>query len=124
MDISPIRTNADYRAAMARIDDLMDAEHGSREGDELDVLATLVEVYEQKYFPIESPDPIEFIKNAMELKGLDQTGLAKILDSRSHASEILNKKRALTLSQIRKIAMEWHVPADPLIREYELVKGA
>ncbi len=123
MDISPIRTNADYRAAMARIDDLMDAEHGSREGDELDVLATLVEVYEQKYFPIESPDPIEFIKNAMELKGLDQTGLAEILDSRSRASEILNKKRALTLSQIRKIAMEWHVPADPLIREYELVKG-
>jgi antitoxin component HigA of HigAB toxin-antitoxin module len=120
MDIAPIRNETDYRAALKRIDKLMDAGYGSREGDELDVLVTLVESYEQKRCAIEVPDPVEFIKNAMELKGMDQSALATLLGSRSRASEILNRKRPLTLAHIRKIATAWRVPSDPLVREYEV----
>lgn len=120
MNIKPIRTNADYDAAMSRIATLMDADFGTSEGDELDVLATLVEVYEQRHFKIDAPDPVEFIKNTMEFMGIEQNGLAAILNSRPRASEILNRRRALTLDQIRRIASAWHLPTDPLIREYEL----
>ena len=118
--VSPIRTSADYKAALDRINSLMDAEPETPEGDELDILVTLVEVYEKAFFPIESPDPVEFIKNVMEFRGLSQNALAEILNSRSRASEILGRKRPLTLSQIRRISHEWHVPSDPLITEYPL----
>jgi len=120
MDIKPIRTETDYAQALARIDTLLDAEFGSPEGDELDLLTTLVSAYEQKYFAIQSPDPIEFLKNIMEFRGARQSDLAKLLNSRPRASEILHKRRPLTLDHIRKIAVEWQVPADPLIREYEI----
>ena len=121
MDIKPIRTEADYDAALERVDALMEADFGTPEGDELDVLSMLVDAYEQRHFTIESPDPVEFIKNAMEFKGVAQSSLAAILDSRSRASEILNRRRPLTLDQIRRITSAWHVPADPLINEYEVV---
>ena len=98
----------------------MDAKPGAPEGDELDILSTLVEAYEEKHYPIESPDPIEFIKNVMEFQGVDQSGFARILNSRPRASEILNRRRQLTLNQIRQITVAWKVPADPLIKEYKL----
>ncbi len=120
MEIKPIRTEADYAAALERADALMGAEDGSAEGDELDILATLLASYEQKHHAIEAPDPVEFIKNAMEFRGLDQNALAQVLNSRSRASEILNRKRPLTLNNIRKITAALGVPADPLLREYEL----
>lgn len=120
MDIKPIRNQVDYQATLARIEALMNAELNTLEGDELDVLTTLVEAYEQKQFPIEAPDPIEFLKNAMEFMGVEQSGLAELLNSRSRASEILNRRRPMTLDQIRRITSKWQVPADPLIAEYEL----
>jgi HTH-type transcriptional regulator/antitoxin HigA len=123
MEIRPIRTEADHRAALARIGELMGAEANSPEGDELDILATLVEVYEQKHFAIEAPDPVEFLKNVMEFLGLEQNELASVLRSRSRASEILNRRRPLTLDQIRRISSAWQVPTDPLINEYEVARG-
>lgn len=120
MDIKAIRSEVDYLDSLKRIESLMDAGSGTPEGDELDVLATLVEAYEQKHYPIEAPDPVELIKNVMEFLGEDQTGLARILKSKPRASEILNRRRRLTLAQIRQISVAWKVPADPLIQEYEL----
>lgn len=98
----------------------MDAKPGTPQGDELDILATLVEAYEESRYPVEAPDPVEFIKNVMEFLGLDQAEFGRLLKSRPRASEILNRRRQLTLSQIRRTTTAWKVPADPLIREYEL----
>jgi len=120
MDIKAIRTEADYDAALSRIEDLLDAEFGTPEGDELDILTTLVSAYENTTFPIEAPDPIEFVKNVMEFKGFTQNDLAELLNSRPRASELLGRQRSLTLDHIRKITATWRIPAEPLIQEYEL----
>jgi HTH-type transcriptional regulator/antitoxin HigA len=120
MNIKPIHSDSDYVESLTRIEALMDARPGTPEGDELDILATLVAAYEEKHFPIEAPDPVEYIKNVMEFLGEDQTGFARILKSRPRASEILNRRRPLTLKQIRQISVAWKIPADPLILEYEL----
>lgn len=120
MNIKPIHSEADYVESLTRIDALMDAKPGTHEGDELDILATLVEAYEEKHFPIEAPDPVEFIKNVMEFLGIEQAEFGRLLQSRPRASEILNRRRQLTLNQIRLITIAWKVPADPLIKEYEL----
>lgn len=124
INISPIHTDADYDATLNRINDLMDAVYGTPEGDELDILTTLVESYERTHFPIGAPDPVEFIKNIMEFMGIGQNGLADVLNSRSRASEILNRRRPLTLDQIRRITNHWHVPSDPLISKYDVALGS
>ena len=123
MNIRPVHNESDYKSALRRIDCLMNAEPGTPGGDELDLLTTLVEHYEQKHHQIEAPDPVEFLKNIMEFRGIGQNSLAAVLCSRSRASEILNRRRPLTLDQIRKISTAWQVPADALIREYELGTG-
>ena len=120
MLIKPIKTGADHQATLKRIDALMDAEYDTAEGDELDALVTLAEAYEKKHVPIEAPDPVEFIKHMLEFRGEDQSALARLLHSRPRASEILNRKRKLTLSQVRRISEAWGVPADPLVQDYEL----
>lgn len=120
MNIKPIHSEADYLESLARIDALMDAIPRTPEGDELDILATLIEAYEERHHPIEAPDPVEFIKNVMEFLGKDQAEFGRLLQSRPRASEILNRRRSLTLSQIRQITSAWKIPADPLIKEYEL----
>ena len=120
MNIKPIKTEADYNTALKRIEALMDASPGTSRGDELDILVTLVEAYEEKHHPIEAPDPVEFIKSVMEFRELDQARFAKVLNSRSRASEILHRRRQFTLNQIRQITADWQVPADTLISEYEL----
>ena len=120
MDIKPIRNEKDYEAMLARIETIFNAEPDTAEGDELDVLFLIVEDYESKHYPIDSLDPIDFIKCTMELRGEGQKELSELLNSRSRASEILNRKRPLTLDQIRKIAKAWNVPAEAMIREYEL----
>ena len=122
--IRPIRNEADYEWNLARIDALMDAEPGTPEGDELDVLATLVEKWEERHYPIEQPDPVEFLKYAMESMEKDQSDLAKILNSRPRASEILNRQRPLTLKQIRTIAKAWNLPTELLVQDYELAQPA
>jgi len=124
INISPIHTDADYDATLNRINDLMDAVYGTPEGDELDILTTLVEAYERTHFSISAPDPVEFIKNIMEFMGIGQNGLAEVLNSRSRASEILNRRRTLTLDQIRRITDHWHVPSDPLISKYDVAHGS
>jgi HTH-type transcriptional regulator/antitoxin HigA len=86
MNIKPIHSEAAYVASLERIDALMDAKHGTPEGDELDILVTLVEVYEEKHHPIDAPDPVEFIKNVMEFLGIDQAELGNLLKSRPRAS--------------------------------------
>jgi antitoxin component HigA of HigAB toxin-antitoxin module len=120
MEIRPIRTQADHAAALRRIDSLIDAETGTPEGDELDVLTMLVENFERRQFAVAAPDPVEFIKNVMEFRGLGQNDLATVLNSRSRASEILSRRRPLTLHQIRLITQAWQLPADSLIGEYEV----
>ena len=122
MEIKPIKTEADYEMTLERIDVIFDAETGTVEGDELDILTLLIEEYERIHYPMEAPDPIEFIKYLMELRGVGQNDLALLLNSRSRASEILNRKRPLTLDQIRMISDAWDVPVDSLTRVYELAE--
>ena len=120
MDIRPIANSADYEATLERVSELMDAEPDTPEGDELEVLTLLVEVYEEAQYPIGDPDPINFLKDVMEFRGFAQKDLAQLLNSRPRASEILNRQRPLTLSMIRLISQAWQVPVKPLIREYDI----
>lgn len=124
MDVRPIRTDADHALALKEISRLWGAKSGSRDGDKLDVLVTLVEAYENARWPIEAPDPIEAIKAHMEMTGRSQTDLADLLGSRSRASEVLARRRALTLPMIAKISAAWHLPADLLVAVYPLKSGA
>jgi len=120
MNILPITKTADYTAALERIHELMDAERDTAEGNELEVLTLVVDAYEESQFPMDDPDPINFLKDVMEFRGYAQKDLAQLLNSRPRASEILNRQRPLTLSMIRLISQAWQVPAEPLIREYDI----
>jgi HTH-type transcriptional regulator/antitoxin HigA len=104
-DIRPIRTEADYEWALAEIARYFDdqPEPGSPEADRFDVLATLIEAYENRHYPISTPDPVAAIAGHMEMRGLDQSDLAKVLGSRSRASEVLNRKRHLTLDMVHRL---------------------
>jgi HTH-type transcriptional regulator/antitoxin HigA len=116
MDIKPIKTEADYDAALREIDRLMDAELDTARGDKLDVLVTLVEAYEEKHWAISPPDPIEAIKLRMEQRGLSRTELGRILGcSSGRVSEILNRKRPLSVGMMRKAHTELNVPAESLL---------
>ncbi len=116
-NIRPIRNEGDYQAALARINTLMDAEPGSDQGDELEVLTTLVELYEDERFPINLPDPITAIKFRMEQQALSQSDMAPVLGSRAMVSVVLSGKRALTLKMIRALHDHLGIPAEVLIRE-------
>ena len=115
MVIYPIKTEDDYNNAMLRIDVLMDAAPGTEEGDELDVLTTLVEAYERDHFPIEAPDPVEAILFRMEQMGIDRKALEPLLGGRNRVSEVLNRKRNLSKSQIRKLHDGLNIPLENLI---------
>lgn len=118
MTIKPIKTNKDYQAAMTRLETIFDALPGTPEGDELEVLGILIEKYEQLHFPIAYPDPIEAIKFRMEQMGYNQSDLAKVVGLKSRASEILSKKRKLTLDMIRQLHEALGIPTDVLIQSY------
>jgi HTH-type transcriptional regulator / antitoxin HigA len=122
MEIRPIRSQADYDAAVAEIERLWDAEPGTDDGDKLDILATLVEKYENDRWPIDTSrvDPIDMLNYLIDEGGHTQAELAELLGSRSRASEILNRRRALTVEMIHKISTEWKVPAELLIKPYRL----
>ena len=122
MRIKPIKCDADYDAALTAIDGLMGAAPGTPEGDELEVLVTLVEAYEAERWPIEAPDPIAAIEHVMEARGLRQRDLAALIGSQPHASEVLNRQRPLTLAMIRALSGKWNLPADVLVRDYALTK--
>ena len=123
MGIRPIKTDADHEAALREIEALWGAAEGSPEGDRLDVLATLVEAYEDRRWPIDDLDPVEAIEAAMEHDGHSQADLAALI-GKSRASEVLKRRRALTLPMIRRIASEWHVPERLLVRDYPLERSA
>ena len=115
-DIKPIRNEADYEATLVEIERLMEAKPGTRAGDRLDILVTLVEAYEEKHWQIDPPDPIEAIKLRMAQRGLTHQDLARVLGSKSRVSEVLNRKRPLTLAMIQRLHKEWGIPAESLIR--------
>ena len=120
MDIRPIKTEDDYDAALADIDRWMGSPAESRDGDRLEVLVTLVEAYEAVHWPIDAPDPISAILHVMEANGWQQKHLAELIGSQPRASEILNRRRPLTLPMIRALSAKWSLPADTLVREYSL----
>lgn len=120
MEIKPIKTERDYKRVMKTIEGLMDAEANTAEGDRLDVLVTLAEAWEKKHHPIDMPDPIEAIRFVMESRGMDRSDLAPFIGSRARVSEVLNHKRPLTLSMIRKLHRGLGIPADVLLREEAL----
>ena len=123
MKIKPIKCDADYDAALTAIDSLMGAAPDTPEGDELEVLVTLVEAYEAERWPIEAPDPISAIEHFMEARGLRQGDFAALIGSQPRASEVLNRRRPLTLSMIRALSSKWNLPADVLVREYDLTRA-
>lgn len=116
MNVKPIRSESDYEAALAEVEGLMDARPGTRKGDRLDVLVTLLEAYEEKRWHIAPPDPIDAIKLRMEQRGLTRRDLEKVLGSRGRVSEILNRKRPLTLEMIRRLHRQLGIPAESLIK--------
>jgi HTH-type transcriptional regulator / antitoxin HigA len=120
MQLKPIRTEADYEAALEEIDRLMDAEAGTPEGDRLDVLTTLVEAYEARRHPIEAPDPIAALEYFMEQRGVTRADLVPLLGSRSRVSEILNRKRRLTMDMAWRLHRELGIPAEAVIKPYKL----
>jgi HTH-type transcriptional regulator / antitoxin HigA len=115
--VRPIRSEEDYEAALAEIEKLMDAVPGTRDGDRLDVFTTLVEAYEARHWPIDAPDPIDAIRIRMEQKQLRQRDLEPMIGSRGRVSEVLSRKRALTLPMIRRLAKGLDLGADVLIQE-------
>ena len=118
MNLKPIRTRKDYQQALDRLEVIFDAKRGTDEGDELEILGILIEQYENEHFPIDLPDPIEAIKFRMEQMGYTQTDLARVVGLKSRASEILNRKRKLSLDMIRQLHEKLNIPTDVLIQAY------
>lgn len=118
MKIAPIRNNKDYQSALKRLEEIFDAKKGTDQGDELEILSILIDKYESDNFPIDLPDPIEAIKFRMEQMGMKPKDLAKVVGYKSRVSEILSKKRKLSLSMIRKLNETLLIPTEVLIQEY------
>jgi HTH-type transcriptional regulator/antitoxin HigA len=123
INIKPIKTEADYDIALARVNNLMDAKPDSPEGDELDVLVTLIEKYEALHYPIDAPNPIEAIRFRMDQYDLIDKDLIPYIGQSGRVSEILSFKRKLTLSMIRKLHSGLKIPTESLIQDYELKNG-
>jgi HTH-type transcriptional regulator/antitoxin HigA len=127
MDIRPIRTDRDHRAALREIEACWGAEEGSEKGDKLEVLVALVESYETRRWPIDGDknfDPVDVLHYAIEELGHAQSELAELLGLRSRASEILSRRRALTVDMIHRISEAWKIPADLLVRPYRIDSAA
>jgi HTH-type transcriptional regulator/antitoxin HigA len=118
MYIKAIKTEQDYNKALKRLEQIFHAEIDTLEGDEAEVLSILIEKYEHEHYPIGMPDPIEAIKFRMEQMGMNQKDLAEVVGFTSRVSEILNRKRKLTLNMIRKLSTTLHIPTEVLVQEY------
>ncbi len=118
MTIKPIKSKNDYKQALTRLELIFDAKKGSADGDELEILGMLVDNYENDNFPVGFPDPVEAIKFRMEQLGYNQSDLASVVGLKSRASEILNKKRKLSLDMIRQLHTKLNIPTDVLIQAY------
>ena len=124
MEIRPIKTENDYRSVLKQIEQLFNAAPDSFEGDRLEVLATLVEAYEDKHYNIPMPDPVEAILYHLESRGLTRRELEPFIGSRARVSEILNRRRSLTLKMIRKLSTGLGIPAEILIQPYDTDRAA
>ena len=120
MNIKPIKNEQNYNEALRRIENLMSAKPNTPQMDELEVLATLIEAYEDQHYKIDAPDPIEAIKFRMEQEGLKQKDLVDIVGSKSRVSEVLNRKRKLTIEMIRNLHKQLHIPIESLFLDYKL----
>jgi HTH-type transcriptional regulator / antitoxin HigA len=116
IDLKPIRTEADYEAALAEVERLWGAKSGTAKGDRLDVLATLIDAYEAKRYPMDPPDPIEAIRFRMEQQGITRKDLEPMIGTRARVAEVLNGKRSLSIEMIRKLHDGLGISADVLIR--------
>ena len=124
MEIRPIRTRADYRAALKEIETLMAAERDTPEGERLDVLVTLIEAYESKHYPLDLPDPVAAIRFRMEQKGMTPKDLVPMIGRINRVYEVLGRRRALTLAMIQRLHRELGIPAESLIKQPERRKAA
>lgn len=124
MVIRPVRTKADYRAALKEAERLWDANPGTPEGDRMDVLTTLIHAYEAKHHPIPAPDPIAAVLFMLEQKGLTRRDLESAIGSRGRVSEVLSRKRPLTLPMVRALSALLDIPAQVLIQDYALRRAA
>ena len=122
MDIKPIKTDSDYKIALSRFEKIFDAAIGTIESDEADILGLIIDEYERKYYSIDAPDPIEAIKIRMEEMQLKQVDLVSEIGGKSRVSEILNRKRRLTVDMIRKLANRLNLSAGLLIKDYQLMR--
>ncbi len=122
MNIVPLKTNKDYENALKRMELLFDAPAGTPESDEADILALVIDDYERKHFPIEAPDPIEAIKIRMEEMQLKQSDLINEIGGKSRVSEILNRKRKLTVDMIRNLTSRLNLSANILVKDYQLTR--
>lgn len=122
MKIKPIKSEEDYQKALRRLEKIFDAPVESKEGDEAEILSLLIENYENQYYPIDAPDPIEAIKIRMEEMNIKQKDLVGIIGGKSRVSEVLNKKKRLTVDMIRELEKKLHLSASILVSNYHLTK--
>jgi HTH-type transcriptional regulator / antitoxin HigA len=122
MNLKPIKTEKDYRNALKRLEDIFDAPVDTKEGDEAEILALMIENYENEHYPIEAPDPIEAIKIRMEELNIRQKDLVGIIGGKSRVSEILNRKKKLTVDMIRELERVLHISASVLVNNYKLAE--
>ena len=122
MKIQPITTESDYQLGLKRLEVIFDSAAGTSESDEADLLGLMIDEYEKKHYPVDAPDPIEAIKIRMEEMKLRQTDLADVLGGKSRVSEILNRKRKLTLEMIRKLTVRLNLSPELLIADYQLTR--
>lgn len=115
MEIKPIKTEDDYNTSIKRVEELWGSKRDSPEGDELDLLCTIIESYEMKHYPIAPPDPVDAIKFRMEQMGMTKSDMAKYLGSQSRVSEVLNRKRKLTLKMVKSLYKGLKIPAEILL---------
>ncbi|MCC7521725.1 MAG: transcriptional regulator [Flavobacteriaceae bacterium] len=122
MNIKPLKTESDYREALKRMEQIFDAAIGSVESDEADILGLMIDEYEKKHYPIDAPDPIEAIKIRMEEMQLKQIDLVDVIGGKSRVSEVLNRKRKLTVEMIRNLTIRLNLSSEILIGDYKLIR--
>src|SRR3954471_24167231 len=115
-ELKPIRTRADYKRALSEVERLWGAKNGTPKGDRLDVLATLIDAYEAKHYPMDPPDPIDAIQFRMEQLGLTRKDLEPLIGTRARVAEVMNRKRGLSIEMIRRLHQELGISAEVLIR--------
>ena len=124
MHVSPIRTRREHQAALKQAEALWNAPEGSAAADRLEVLTLLIEAFEREHFPVEAPDPIDFLLHVMEARELSRKDLEPFIGSRARVAEVLNRVRPLTLTMIRGLSAGLNIPADVLVRDYKLKQAA